>query len=52
MNEEKEIIEGIIKKPYSKPRIIHETRLEVRAGSPLGGFNPLSTITPDYMRDE
>lgn len=28
-------------KPYSKPEIIHEIDLEVRAGSPIPGLSPL-----------
>jgi hypothetical protein len=40
-----------VKKPYSKPKVIHETSLEVRAGSPEGGFDPYSDI-PAYMREE
>jgi hypothetical protein len=36
-----------IKKPYQKPEIIHETKLEVRAGTPIGptGIGPQY---PDY----
>jgi len=51
MNTEKKSMENKIKKPYEKPMVIHESKLEVRAGSPLG-FDPLGSITPDYMKEE
>jgi hypothetical protein len=35
------------KKPYQKPQIIYETKLEVRAGTPLGGSEPLFPFFPD-----
>ena len=37
--------EDLDKKPYEKPKIIHELELETRAGSPLGSdpnIDPLS----------
>lgn len=37
-------MDNIKKKPYEKPKIIHETELEVRAGTvipPLPGEDPL-----------
>jgi len=46
-----EIKESMKKKPYTKPKVIHESKLEVRAGSPLG-FDLLGSITPDYMNEE
>lgn len=32
------------RKPYTKPEIIHELALEVRAGSPLGLPDPLDPL--------
>lgn len=41
------------RKPYTKPEIIHEIDLEIRAGTPVPGMpnggdptNPLNPITP------
>jgi len=39
-------MEKTAKKPYQKPKVIHETRLEVRAGTPIGPdsiLNPLKS---------
>jgi len=52
MNEEQNSMDNKNKKPYEKPKVIHESKLEVRAGSPLSFFDPLGTITPDYMDEE
>jgi hypothetical protein len=51
MKEEAKKITTKVKKPYTKPKVIHETSLEVRAGTPEGGFDPYSDI-PAYMREE
>jgi len=51
MREEAKPVEKSAKKPYTKPQVIYETNLEVRAGSPIGGFDPYSDI-PAYMREE
>jgi hypothetical protein len=32
---------GAPHKPYTPPAIIHELEIETRAGSPLGGMDPL-----------
>lgn len=32
------------KKPYTQPAVIHELRLETRAGSPLGIPDPLDPL--------
>jgi hypothetical protein len=37
-NENKKFDVNVMRKPYSKPEIVHELELETRAGSPLGGF--------------
>jgi hypothetical protein len=31
-------------KPYTPPAIVHELEIETRAGSPLGGVDPLDLV--------
>ncbi|MFQ5593657.1 MAG: hypothetical protein ACE5HA_05875 [Anaerolineae bacterium] len=38
------------RKPYARPRIIHELELETRAGSPLG-IDPLDPLDPFNLLD-
>lgn len=38
------------RKPYAPPQIIHETQLEVRAGSPLG-LDPLEDLLSIEMSE-
>ncbi len=38
---EDNMVAEVGRKPYSKPEIIHEIDLEVRAGSPIPGVSPL-----------
>ena len=52
MNNEQKTVENTLKKPYEKPKVVYESKLEVRAGSPLSFYDPLSSITPDYMQEE
>jgi hypothetical protein len=52
-DKERFMAEDAERKPYTKPQIIHEMDLEIRAGTPLGGVpgggdpsDPLNPTTP------
>ncbi len=42
-------VQPVTKKPYAKPKILHELELETRAGSPLdmpNPFDPFGMLDP------
>ena len=42
----------ITKKPYQKPEIIHETKLEVRAGTVIPPGAAEDPLLPNLMEDQ
>jgi len=48
MNTQEQTIDKMpeYQRPYTPPKIIYETELETKAGSPLGYEDPLSIIEP------
>jgi len=42
----------VVPRPYLKPAIVHELRLETRAGSPLGGDPLIDPLGIDPTRGQ
>jgi len=44
--------EAPLRKPYEKPEVVYEARLEVRAGSPLGMPDMFDPLDPGNVLGE